>query len=66
MSHCRTLTNREVVRMAGRLDGKVAVVTGASSGIGVETARTTVERIELARLLSIVERAGRLAGTPTP
>jgi NAD(P)-dependent dehydrogenase (short-subunit alcohol dehydrogenase family) len=52
--------------MAGRLDGKVAVVTGASSGIGVETARTTVERIELARLLSIVERAGRLAGTPTP
>jgi NADP-dependent 3-hydroxy acid dehydrogenase YdfG len=33
------LTHREVMEMAGKLDGKVAVVTGASSGIGEATVR---------------------------
>ncbi len=45
--------------MSGRLEGKVAVVTGAASGIGAETARTFVKNGARVVVADFQEEAGR-------
>ena len=45
--------------MAGRVDGKVAIVTGGASGIGAETARTLVREGATVTLTDVNEALGK-------
>lgn len=59
--HCQTLCNRRYLNDEIRIDGKVVIVTGGTSGLGLETARNLASRGGRIYLASRGERQGNEA-----